>query len=227
MRAVIALTSADRIGPGGRPTGGYASELADAWQVLSQRGHRVDLVSVRGGRPPLEAVNEQDPTQRAFFADPRMAAQLAHTATPAEVDPARVTVLFLAGGHGAALDFPHDRALATLVRAVYERGGVIAAVCHGPAALVDVTLSDGAHLVAGRTVTCFSNAEERAVGMTKVVPFLLADELAARAAAVSVGPSFIPHVVTDGRLVTGQNPASAAEVARRAAELAAEVPTGS
>lgn len=219
-KALIAVTSQDRIGPAGRPTGAYASELADAWKVFSEAGYEVDLVSVQGGRPPLEAINPDHPAQQAFLHDPGMSAKLDSTHRPSEVDPAAYAVLFLAGGHGAALDFPDDRPLAELTRDVYEADRAVAAVCHGPAALVNVKLSDGTFLVAGKQVGCFSNAEERAVGMTKVVPFLLADELAALGARVSVGPSFIPHVVTDGRLVTGQNPASATEVAERAHKLA-------
>jgi putative intracellular protease/amidase len=217
--ALIAVTSQDRIGPAGRPTGAYASEVADSWKVFSEAGFEVDLVSVQGGRPPLEAVHEEDPMQQSFFADERMSAKLAATPRPTEVDPSAYDILFLAGGHGAALDFPHDGDLAALTRAVYEGEGVVAAVCHGPAALVNVTLSDGSYLVAGKRVCCFSNAEERAVGMTKAVPFLLADELAAHDATLSVGPSFIPHIVTDGRLVTGQNPASATEVAHESLKV--------
>ncbi|WP_225729189.1 MULTISPECIES: type 1 glutamine amidotransferase domain-containing protein [unclassified Nocardia] len=211
MRAILAMTSCDRIGD--RPTGAYASELADAWKVFRDNGFQVDTVSVRGGRPPLEAIDERDPVQRAFFRDPQMRTKLAHTARPSEIEPA--AILFLAGGHGAALDFPDATDLAHLIRRHHEAGSVIATVCHGPAALLNAGT-----LVVGKKITCFTNAEERAVGMTRHVPYLLADELAARGADITTGPSFLPHVITDGHLITGQNPASATEVATRAAHLA-------
>jgi putative intracellular protease/amidase len=180
----------------------------------------VDLASVRGGRPPLDAVQEADPVQRAFLADPGMRARLAATRRPDGV-PGAPDVLFLAGGHGAAWDFPGDGALAGLVRRSYAAGGIVSAVCHGPAGLFDVTLDDGGYLVAGRQVAAFSNDEERAIGMTRVVPFLLADRLAERGADYVAGPSFVPFVVADGRLVTGQNPPSAAAVAEEAVRAAA------
>lgn len=215
-RALLVLTSHDTLGDTGRSTGAYLSEVAEAWKVFADAGHRVDLVSVQGGRPPLEAVNQQDPVQRAFLDNQRMSKQLADTPRPADVDAADYSVIFVAGGHGAAWDLPHDKDLAELLSEAYEGGRVVAAVCHGPAALVNVTLSDGSNLVAGRRVAAFSNEEERAVGMTEVVPFLLADALVERGAVHDAAPSFMPHVVTDGRLVTGQNPGSAADVARQA-----------
>ncbi|MGC4897152.1 DJ-1/PfpI family protein [Micromonospora sp. DT31] len=215
-RAVIVLTSHDTLGDTGRSTGAYLSEVAEAWQVFDDAGLRVELVSVRGGRPPLEAVNEQDPVQRQFLADARMAEQLAATPSTAEVSAHDCAILFVAGGHGAVWDLPYDKELAALVRDVHEAGGVVASVCHGPAALLEVTLSDGTPLLRGRQVTGFSNDEERAVGMTTIVPFSLADALAARGARYASAGAFLPHVVTDGRLVTGQNPASATAVARAA-----------
>lgn len=218
-RALIAMTSQHTM-PNGRETGVYASELAEAWQVLRDAGYQVDVVSVRGGRPPMEAVNPEDATQRAFLADPEMAAKMADTPTAARLRGADYRVLFIAGGHGAACDLPGDAGLAALTRDVYEAGGVVSAVCHGPAALLNVVLAGGTHLVAGRRVSAFTNAEERAVGMASVVPFFLADELALRAAVRDEAPPFLPHVVVDGRLVTGQNPASAVLVAKAAVQVA-------
>jgi len=215
-RVLLVLTSHETLGDTGRSTGAYMSEVAEAWKVFSDAGYRVDLASIQGGRPPLEAVNKQDPVQRAFLDNPRMSKLLAETPRCADVNAADYAIVFVAGGHGAAWDLPNDKALAELIREVYEWNGVIAAVCHGPAGLLNVTLSDGSHLVAGKRVAAFTNAEERAVGMTEIVPFLLADELARRGARFDGAPSFIPHVVVDGRLVTGQNPASATDVAKAA-----------
>jgi putative intracellular protease/amidase len=221
-RALIAMTSQHTM-PNGRETGVYASELAEAWQVFSEAGYEVDLVSVRGGRPPMEAVNPDDPVQRAFLSDPVMTAKMADTPTAARLDPAGYDIVFVAGGHGAACDLPEDRGLAELIAGAYSAGGVVAAVCHGPAALLNVVLPDGSHLVTGRRVSAFTNAEERAVGMASVVPYFLADELAARGAVTDQAPPFLPHVVVDGRLVTGQNPASARQVAEAAVSVAAAV----
>lgn len=217
--ALIAMTSQHTM-PNGRETGVYASELAEAWAAFAAAGYAVDLVSVRGGRPPMEAVNPDDEVQRAFLADPVMAAKLADTPTAGRLDPAGYRIVFVAGGHGAACDLPGDRELARLIAGVHDQGGVVAAVCHGPAALLDVVLAGGTHLVAGRKVAAFSNDEERAVGMAAVVPFFLADELAARGAVLDTAPPFLPHVVVDGRLVTGQNPASATGVAEAAVTAA-------
>jgi len=111
-------------------------------------------------------------------------------------------------------DFPTDPGLAALTRRLYEDGGVVAAVCHGPAALLGVTLSDGRPLVDGKNVSAFTDEEERAVGLADVVPFLLQTRLEELGAKHTGAANFAPHVVTDGRLVTGQNPASATEVGR-------------
>lgn len=215
-RAVIVLTSHDKLGDTGRSTGAYLSEVAEAWNVFTQAGLPVELVSVRGDRPPLEAVNEQDPIQRRFLGDRRMAEQLAATLSTAEASAEGCAILFVAGGHGAVWDLPDDKDLAALIRDVYEAGGVIASVCHGPAALLEATLSNGSPLLRDRRVTGFSNDEERAVGMTAIVPFSLADALSARGAVYECKGAFLPHVVTDNRLVTGQNPASATAVAEAA-----------
>lgn len=220
-RALLVLTSTSELGDTGRPTGAYTSEVAEAWSVFREAGYQVEVASVRGGKPPLEAVNQQDPVQRRFLDDPDMRAQMADTSRPADLDASRYGVVFLAGGHGAVWDLPHDKDVADLLATAYREGAVIAAVCHGPAALLQVTLPDGSPLVAGRRVCAFTNDEERAVGMTGIVPFLLADALVERGAQHQEGPSFMPLAVVDGTLVTGQNPASTTEVAQAATRVAA------
>jgi putative intracellular protease/amidase len=212
-KILIALTSHAELGATGRATGFYVSEAAHPWRVFTDAGYTVDLVSVRGGAPPRDGEDRGDPVQAAFLDDPRVAAQLAATPNPDEVDGAGYAAILYAGGHGTMWDFPGSAALAALGRTVYERGGVVGAVCHGPAALVDLRLSDGTHLVAGRNVAAFTDSEERAVGLTDVVPFPLQTRLTERGARHTGAPDFQPWVVRDGRLVTGQNPASAAGVA--------------
>jgi putative intracellular protease/amidase len=218
-RALIVLTSHGELGDTGRPTGFYLPEAAHPWRVFTDAGMRVDLVSVQGGKPPMDGVDLSDPVQQAFLDDPAMAGQLADTPKPGEIDPADYDVVLYAGGHGVMWDFPGNTELATLGRRVYEDGGVVAAVCHGPAGLVDLTLSDGSHLVAGKRVAAFTDAEEAAVGLTEVVPFLLASRLVERGAQHVPAPDFQAQVVTDGRLVTGQNPASAVGVARAVVDV--------
>ncbi|MET9271922.1 type 1 glutamine amidotransferase domain-containing protein [Kribbella sp. NPDC003557] len=208
-RVLIALTSHSQLGDTGRTTGFYASEAAEPWSVFTAAGFDVDLVSVAGGRPPIDGLDEDDPIQQKFLAS----VDLEHTPAAAGLDASAYDAIFFAGGHGTVWDFPNDEALASLAAGIYEHGGVVAAVCHGPSALVNLTLSDGSHLVDGKNVAAFTNAEEAAVGLTEVVPFLLADALTARGAIHHPAADFTPQTVTDGRLVTGQNPQSATSTA--------------
>ncbi|MET9312012.1 type 1 glutamine amidotransferase domain-containing protein [Kribbella sp. NPDC003505] len=208
-RVLIALTSHSQLGDTGRTTGFYASEAAEPWSVFTAAGFDVDLVSVAGGRPPIDGLDEDDPIQQKFLAT----VDLEHTPAAAGLDASAYDAIFFAGGHGTVWDFPNDEALASVAAGIYENGGVVAAVCHGPSALVNLTLSDGRHLVDGKNVAAFTNAEEAAVGLTEVVPFLLADALTARGAIHHPAANFTPQTVTDGRLVTGQNPQSATSTA--------------
>ncbi|MEV6267236.1 type 1 glutamine amidotransferase domain-containing protein [Kribbella sp. NPDC051936] len=208
-RVLIALTSHSQLGDTGRTTGFYASEAAEPWSVFTAAGFDVDLVSVAGGRPPIDGLDEDDPIQQKFLAS----VDLEQTPAAAGLDASAYDAIFFAGGHGTVWDFPNDEALASLAAGIYENGGVVAAVCHGPSALVNLTLSDGRHLVDGKNVAAFTNAEEAAVGLTEVVPFLLADALTARGAIHHPAANFTPQAVTDGRLVTGQNPQSATSTA--------------
>ncbi|GII03275.1 type 1 glutamine amidotransferase domain-containing protein [Planobispora takensis] len=206
-RILTILTSHDRLGETGRSTGFYVSEAAHPWQVFRTSGFEVELASVAGGEPPQDGYDPADAVQKEFLEV--YGERLRKTPRVADLDPGDYDAVFFAGGHGTVWDFPGDRDLAGFARSVYENGGVVAAVCHGPSALVNLTLSDGTHLVAGRRVAAFTNAEEEAVGLTGTVPFLLQDALTERGALHSSAPDFEPHVVRDGRLVTGQNPASA------------------
>ena len=214
-RVLIALTSHSELGDTGRKTGFYASEAAEPWSVFRAAGFDVDVVSVAGGEPPVDGRDEEDAVQQEFFA----ALDLKNTPTAADLDATDYDAIFYAGGHGTMWDFPGATDLAKLAATIYESGGVVAAVCHGPSALVELQLSDGSYLVDGKDVAGFTNAEEAAVGLTDVVPFLLADELTKRGAKHHPGPDFAPQVVTDGRLVTGQNPASAESTAEAVTKL--------
>jgi putative intracellular protease/amidase len=213
-RILIALTSHGDLG-GVRGTGFYLPEAAHPWHVFRKAGYDTDLVSPQGGEPPRDGVDLSDPVQRAFIDDAEMSRQLTATRRADEVSAGDYAAILYAGGHGSMWDFPGHAGLAVLARDIYEAGGVVAAVCHGPAGLVNVTLSDGSYLVAGKEVSAFTNDEEAAVGLTGVVPFLLQTVLEERGAKHVGAANFEPHVSVDGRLVTGQNPASATGVAEQ------------
>ena len=210
---LIALTSHGDLA-GLRSTGYYLSEVAHPWRVFTDAGYAVDFVSTAGGEPPVDGVDLSDPVQKAFVDDERVQAAVRATPRFADVDPAAYDAVLFAGGHGTMWDFPNDPDLAAVARDVYEQGGVVSAVCHGPAALVSVTLSDGRPLVAGKQVAAFTDSEEAAAGLTGVVPFLLQSRLEELGAEHTAAPDFQAHVVSDRRLVTGQNPASATGVAQ-------------
>jgi putative intracellular protease/amidase len=213
-KILIVVTSHDDLGGAGK-TGFYVPEVAHPWQMFSQAGYQVDLVSPLGGEPPQDGVDLEDPIQRAFLDDEEMARQLTDTRRPDEVDAEDYAAILYAGGHGTMWDFPDNADLAGLARDIYEADGVVAAVCHGPAALVNITLSDGSYLVDGKQISVFTNEEEAAVGLTEVVPFLLQTALEQRGARNVGAANFQAQVSVDERLVTGQNPASAAPVAEQ------------
>lgn len=217
--ALLVLTSHSALGNTGKTTGYTVSEAADPWKVFHDAGWGVHLAVVGHGRPPADALDLTESNQQAWARDPDIQHQLAAPPTLATVNAAIYDVIYLVGGHGTMWDFPHNEALEQLVRVVHERDGVVAAVCHGPAALTTLRLADGSLLAKGRKVTGFSDSEEIAIGLESVVPFLLESRLVEVGADYSAAADWQEHVVTDGRLVTGQNPASAAGVARAAIEL--------
>ncbi|WP_087013669.1 type 1 glutamine amidotransferase domain-containing protein [Leucobacter sp. 7(1)] len=212
-RILLALTSQNDLA-GIRHTGFHLTEAAHPWQVFREAGYTVDLASVQGGPPPEDGRDETDPAQQDFLRDPGVARQLANTPAIAKLDGADYDAVLFVGGHGTMWDFPNSAEVATLGRAVIEHGGVVAAVCHGPAALINITLSDGRPLLKGARVASFTNAEEVAVGLSEAVPFLLADELERRGATHVPAANFTEQVIVDGRLITGQNPQSARALAR-------------
>jgi putative intracellular protease/amidase len=209
-RVLFVLTSHDRLGDTGRSTGYYLSEVSHPHRVFLNRGYAVDFVSVTGGAAPMDpaSLDREDVVNESFLASAACAA-LTTTGRVVDVDPDAYDALFFPGGHGTMWDFPGNNDVAGLAARIYAAGRVVGAVCHGPAALVDVVLPDGQPLLEGRTVTCFSNEEERAVSLDRVVPFLLEDRLRERGATVLTAAPFEPQVVAWERLVTGQNPASA------------------
>ncbi|WP_437957236.1 type 1 glutamine amidotransferase domain-containing protein [Sorangium sp. So ce119] len=219
QRVLIAMTSHDEKGATGQPTGAYLPEIAHPYAEFTKAGLAVDFASTRGGRVPLDGVDDADPASAPFLDGGALAGRVHDSLPAASVDPSRYAAIFFAGGHGTMWDFPENEAFARVAASIYERGGVVGAVCHGPAALVNVRLSSGQHLVAGKAVSAFTNEEERAVKLDAVVPFLLQDRLVERGALFQPAAPWQKQVVVAERLVTGQNPASAAGVAEAMVRL--------
>ncbi len=211
-KILFVVTSHDKKGSTGAPTGYYLGEVSHAWEVLKNAGYEMDFVSPKGGKAPVDGLNLDDAVNKAFWEDQVYRRKIENTMKPSEVDPAQYAAIYYAGGHGTMWDFPEDEALAAIAVRIYENNGVIGAVCHGPAGLVNVKLSNGKYLVAGKKVNAFTNEEETAVKLENVVPFLLESKLIERGARFEKSGLWQPHVVVDERLVTGQNPASAKRV---------------
>jgi putative intracellular protease/amidase len=207
---LMVLTSHGDLG-GVRKTGYYVPEAAHPYEVFKAQGYTLDFVSPKGGEPPKDGFNADGAAQVEFLEENKD--KLTSTLTPDQVNPDNYHAIFYAGGHGTMWDFPNNTRLAELASSIYKKGGVVAAVCHGPAALVNVRLSNGEFLVKGKKVAAFTNAEEEAVKLTNVVPFLLETKLVERGAHHVPAPNFAANVQTSERLVTGQNPASARGVA--------------
>ncbi|MBM4106022.1 MAG: type 1 glutamine amidotransferase domain-containing protein [Phycisphaerae bacterium] len=212
-RVAIVLTNHGQLGDTGKPTGFYLSEATHPYEVFHEAGYEVEFLSPKGGLAPMDGVDASDPINAAFLADEALVARTRQTTPIGAVDPARFDAVFFSGGHGTMWDFPDDPGVQALIRAVYERGGVVAAVCHGPAALVNARLSSGELLVAGKEVSAFTDEEEIAVRLETVVPFALESRLRDRGARFVESPNFEKKVAVSERLVTGQNPASATGVA--------------
>lgn len=209
---LMVLTSHGTKGASGESTGFFLGELTHPLAELEAAGIPVELASIQGGEPPVDGLDLDDPVNARYWNDSVFRDALRHTRRLGDVDTSTYAAIFFAGGHGAMWDFPVSPDVPRVTREIYEAGGVVGAVCHGPAALVNVTLSDGAYLVAGKNLSAFTDDEERAVKLDKVVPFLLASTLMQRGAHHHPAPDWTAKVVVDGRLVTGQNPQSAAGV---------------
>ena len=216
-KVLFVLTSATEMGD--RPTGYTVSEAAHPWKVFRDAGHVVDFASIQGGEPPADPSSDSDEVIQSFLDDATVQAGLTRSASVDVVEAGQYDAIFLVGGHGAMVDFRGNPALRRLVASVANGGGIVAAVCHGPAGLLDVELDNGLHLVEGRKVSCFTNAEEEEIGLTNTVPFLLADELEAQGAVLQPADNWDEQVSVDELLVTGQNPASAAGVAKEVVKI--------
>ncbi|MDO5614960.1 MAG: type 1 glutamine amidotransferase domain-containing protein [Cruoricaptor ignavus] len=211
---LFVVTSNNVKGDTGIPTGFNLSEVTHPLEKLEEAGLKIEFASPKGGEAPLDGMEdfENDKVSAAYWQNEAFRNAIANTQKMSEVDTSKYSAIFFAGGHGTMWDFRGNTDIQKAIREIYENGGVISAVCHGPVALVDVKLSDGTYLVSGKNVASFTNGEEEEVQATNIVPFLLADALEANGATHKNTPNWSDTVVTDGRLVTGQNPQSAASL---------------
>lgn len=221
LKVLIVVTSHNQMGNTGKPTGYYLPEVSHPALTLQKHGIEFDIVSPSGGEAPMDESSRDlsDPQNKEFLSHPENVHKLKNTLKPSDVNPQVYSAILYAGGHGTMWDFKDNVELSTLAAQIYEKGGVVAAVCHGPAALLNIKLSDSKYLIAGKKLTGFSNAEEEAASLTKVMPFLLETELKAKGGVYSKAPLWAENVIVDGRLVTGQNPASAEGVGKEIVKL--------
>jgi putative intracellular protease/amidase len=208
-KILFVVTSHDKKGSTGEPTGYYLGEVSHPWEVLHGAGYEIDFVSPKGGKPPVDGFDLNDPTNKKFWEDKKYRDKIEHSLKPSEVNAGDYIAIFYAGGHGAMWDLADNKEIAEIARKIYEQNGIVSAVCHGPAGLVNIRLSDGNYLVDGKKINAFTNEEEAAVSLDKIVPFLLETKLIGHGAKFEKSGLWQPHVTVDQRVVTGQNPQSA------------------
>lgn len=217
-KILFVITSHDQLGETGQKTGFWLEEAANPYYQFLDEGFEVTLASPKGGEPPLDEKSTKEDSQteatRRFFADETAQKDFKNTIPLAQVKASDYEALFLPGGHGPMWDLCQDIILAKLIEEFDRVGKVVAAVCHGPAGLLSAVKSDGKPFVSGKKVTGFTNSEETTVGLHEVVPFLLENRLIELGAEFVKAGDFQDHVIQDGNLITGQNPASSTSVAQ-------------
>ncbi|UVW29309.1 type 1 glutamine amidotransferase domain-containing protein [Massilia sp. H6] len=217
MKILMVMTSHDKLGDTGKKTGFWLEEFAAPYYLMKDAGAKITVVSPNGGQPPLDPTSDEPDAQtdatRRFKGDPDAQAVLANTGKLAEVSAGDFDAVFYPGGHGPLWDLAESQASIKLIETMIGAGKPVAAVCHAPGVLRHVKQPDGKPLVDGKQVAGFTNSEEKAAGLTDVVPFLVEDMLKKNGGIYSKADDWQPHVRTDGLLITGQNPASSAPAA--------------
>lgn len=223
MNILMIVTSHDKLGETGRKTGFWLEELAAPYYVFLDAGARVTLATPKGGRPPMDPgsaeIQFQTSATRRFLGDSVAMARLDATVPLTSVRGEDYDALFFPGGHGPLWDLANDIQSIALIEKTIASGKPVGAVCHGPAALMRAKMPNDSPLVAGLAVTGFTNSEEQAVGLEKVVPFSIEDEFIRLGGRFERGGDFAPHAVQDGLVVTGQNPASSEAAAHKLLDL--------
>jgi len=223
---LIVVTNHGELGETGEPTGYFLSEVAHPWHVFKEAGYAVEFASPEGGFAPMDpkSFDLDDPVNQKLWQDLDAVQRLVHTRDLGDLDLSSYSAVFFAGGHGTMWDFPEDADVAGAVRTFIESGRPVGAVCHGPAALVNVTLSSGEPLLKGRKVNAFTDEEEARVDLVEEMPFLLESRMRDLGAHFTESAPFQKHVAVDGLLVTGQNPASATATAEAVIKLLQATP---
>lgn len=223
MKILMVLTSHDTLGDTGEKTGFWLEEFAAPYYALKDAGAEITLASPKGGQPPLDPKSDAEDAQtddtRRFKSDEAAKAELANTHRLSDVKAEDFDAVFYPGGHGPLWDLANDSQSIALIEAFARAGKPTGFVCHAPGVLKDVKGADGEPLVKGRSVTGFTNSEEEGVGLVDVVPFLVETMLAEKGGRYSKGEDWASYVLTDGTLVTGQNPASSREAAEALLKL--------
>ena len=221
-KILIVLTSHDTLGNTGKPTGFWLEEFTAPYYVFRDAGAEVTVASPKGGQPPVDPKSDdpsgQTESMTRFKGDKAAQAVLASTVKLADVKAADFDTVFYPGGHGPLWDLAEDRVSISLIESFYNANKPVAAVCHAPAVLRNVKYN-GEPIVKGKRVTGFTNSEEEAVQLTRIVPFLVEDELKRLGGHYEKAADWQSFVITDGRLVTGQNPASSTAAAQALLEL--------
>ncbi|GAB4324020.1 MAG: type 1 glutamine amidotransferase domain-containing protein [Candidatus Zixiibacteriota bacterium] len=211
---LIVVTSHAQMGDMNKRTGFWLAELTHPYYVIKDAGYNVVVASIDGGVAPIDprSMDTTDAVNRRFLGDAELMAAVLNSRKLADIDPNNFAAVLFSGGHGTMWDFPGDSSVNRVASTVYEDGGVVGAVCHGPAALTEVKLSDGSYLIDGKRFAAFTNEEEKMVELDTVVPFLLQDRLTERGGIHVPSPAWQTNAVIDQRVVTGQNPQSAHRV---------------
>ncbi|MFC3193384.1 DJ-1/PfpI family protein [Marinicella sediminis] len=213
----------------GQDQPGYEfDELSKAYLTFRDNGVLVDIASPQGGAVEADQYDPDKSYNQTFMADGQAMNKLADTLALSDVDSEKYAAVFVVGGKGAMFDLPYDQALQQIIASVYQAGGAVGAVCHGPAALVDVKLNNGSYLVTGKKINAFTNIEEQVFGKkwVKHFDFLLEDKFNERQAHFQSSPMMLSHVAVDQRLVTGQNPASTVDTAEALLVAMGVIPNG-
>jgi len=219
-RVLIVVTSHSQMGETDKPTGFWLAELTHPYYVIKDAGYDVDIASIKGGVAPIDprSMDTTDQVNQRFLQDADLMARVLNSRKLADLEPADYAAVLFSGGHGTMWDFPGDTAVNNISASIYDDGGVVGAVCHGPAALSEVKLSDGSYLIEGKRFAAFTNEEENKVGLSETVPFMLQDRLTERGGIQVPADPWQTNAVIDGRLVTGQNPQSAHKVGELSVE---------
>ncbi len=211
---LFVLTNHGELGDTGRQTGFWLGELTHPYYIIKDASYNIDIASIDGGKAPIDPRSDSrfDKDNRRFYNDEELQAAVENTLKLSDLSPDDYSAILFVGGHGTMWDFPDNDYVNKFTASIYENNGVVAAVCHGPAALTYVKLDNGEYLISGKQFAAFTNDEESSLGLSGVMPFLLQDKLEKKGGIHVHARNWAENAIVDNRVVTGQNPASAHKV---------------